>query len=58
MSILDALVTLLDSTVDLDDIPNIRRARRVLTKKVDRMRIGRERRFARKYQPGSTHKFP
>lgn len=45
MNQLDALVVILEATIELDDQPHIRKARKVLTKMADHRREVRERRF-------------
>lgn len=42
MTLLDAMTTLLDATVEMVDRPQIRRARKVLEKKAERLRSKRE----------------
>ena len=51
MNQLDALVVILEATVELDDQPQIRRARKVLTKMADHRREVRERRFPQPQNP-------
>jgi hypothetical protein len=43
MTLLDAITTLLDATHEMTDRPHIRRARKVLENKAERLRFRRER---------------
>jgi hypothetical protein len=43
MNLLDALTTLLDATVELDDRPHLRRARRRLAEKAEALQAKRQR---------------
>jgi hypothetical protein len=51
MNQLDALTTMLDATVELDDRPHVRRARKVLAKMAEARRAKRERRLQRDIFP-------
>lgn len=46
MNQLDALTTILDATVELDERPHLKRARKVLARMAEARRAKRERRFA------------
>ena len=57
MNQLDALVTILEATIELDNQPSVRRARKVLTKMADKRREARERRLPNK-KPLTSYVWP